>query len=222
MIEVPVYNQQGEPLTSMQIDEQVFGGTVRRVLLKQAIVMYQANKRQGTAATRSRGMVKGSTRKLYRQKGTGRARMGAVRTHIRRGGGVAFAKVPRDFSQKMPTKARRLARNSAILSKMLDNEVAVVDQLAFQQPKTKQFAGLLAALKIDGSCLIGLNDLDRTVYLAARNLQKVKVLPVRDLNAYDVLSRQKLLLTREAMESLISLAGGSGGVQAAPVDSEAN
>jgi len=214
MVEVPVYNQQGEALDPMQIDEEIFGGKVRRVLLKQAIVMYQANKRQGTVATKSRGMVEGSTRKIYRQKGTGRARMGNIRTNVRRGGGVAFAKRPRDFSLKMPAKARRLAKNSAILAKLLASQLVVVDQLAFEKPKTKDFAGILAALKIDSSCLVGLSDLDKMVYLAARNIPKVKVLPVRDFNAYDVLAKKRLLVTREGMELLISIASGNGQRQA--------
>ena len=104
MIDLAVYNKQGQEVGSLQVDEAVFGGTVRYALLKQAIVMYNANKRVGTAATRSRGMVAGSTRKIFRQKGTGNARMGTVRTNIRKGGGVAFAKKARDLGKKMPKK----------------------------------------------------------------------------------------------------------------------
>jgi len=214
MIEVPVYNRQGEQVDAMQIDEQIFGGKVRHALLKQAVVMYQANKRQGTAATRSRGMVAGSTRKLYRQKGTGRARMGTIRTNVRRGGGVAFAKTPCDFSKTMPCKARRLARDSAILSKLIDGEVTIVDELSMQQPKTKDFAGVLAALKIDGSCLVGLEQLDQTVYRSARNLPRVDVMPVSDFNAYDVLAHRKLLITRAGMEAILAMAGGAAQRQA--------
>ena len=143
MIDLPVYDKQGKEVDRVQIDEAVFGGRVRPALLKQAIVMYHANKRQGTAATKSRGMVAGSTRKLYRQKGTGRARMGTNRTAIRKGGGVAFAKTARDFSQRMPKKQRRLARDSAVLGKLLSDDALVIDQLSFESPKTKEFATTL-------------------------------------------------------------------------------
>lgn len=211
MIEVAVYNQQGEQVDLMQIDQQVFGGKVRHVLLKQAVEMYLANKRQGTATTKSRGMVKGSTRKLYRQKGSGRARMGNIRTNLRRGGGVAFAKVPTDFSKRMPTKARRLARDSAILSKILDKELVIIDGLGFEQPKTSEFTKIMAALKIDRSCLVGLSEPDNMVYLSSRNIQKVKVLPVSDFNAYDVLAHHKLLVTSAGMELLIGQASKARG-----------
>lgn len=211
MIEVAVYNQQGEQVDLMQIDQQVFGGKVRHVLLKQAVEMYLANKRQGTATTKSRGMVKGSSRKLYRQKGSGRARMGNIRTNLRRGGGVAFAKVPTDFSKRMPTKARRLARDSAILSKILDKELVIIDGLGFDQPKTSEFAKIMAALKIDRSCLVGLSEPDNMVYLSSRNIQKVKVLPASDFNAYDVLAHHKLLVTSGGMELLIGQASKARG-----------
>jgi len=117
MVELAVYNGEGQQVESLKVDESVFGGSVRYALLKQAIVMYQANKRVGTAATKGRSMVAGSSKKLFRQKGTGRARVGNVRTGKRVGGGVTFAKVPRDFRQRMPKKQRRLARDSAVLAK---------------------------------------------------------------------------------------------------------
>jgi large subunit ribosomal protein L4 len=112
MITVAVYNEDGKEIESLKVDEAAFGSRVRYALLKQAIVMYHANKRLGTVATKSRGMVEGSTRKIYRQKGTGNARMGTVRQHVRRGGGVAFAKVPRDFGKAMPKKQRKLGETS--------------------------------------------------------------------------------------------------------------
>src|SRR5438874_7874477 len=118
MIELPVYNQTGQKVESIQVDEQKLGGTVRKALLKQALVMYHANRRQGTVRTLARGEVAGSTRKIYRQKGTGNARMGTIRQPVRVGGGHAKQKRPKDWRLKMPKKARRLARNSAILSKL--------------------------------------------------------------------------------------------------------
>jgi len=134
MLEVPVYNTQGQKVDTLQVDEAVFGRHVNVELVKQAVVAYHANKRQGTAATRSRGMVKGSTRKLYRQKGTGNARRGPIRTNLMKGGGVAFAKRARDFRQTLPRKMRRAALESAILAKILGRDLMVVQGLAIQSP----------------------------------------------------------------------------------------
>ena len=204
MIDVAVYNKEGKELESLQVDEGVFGGVVRHPLLKQAIVMYHANKRVGTAATKSRSMVKGSGRKLFRQKGTGNARVGNARTGKRVGGGVTFAKVARDFGKDMPKKQRRLATNSAILSKLQDGSVVVVDELNFEAPKTKDFVAILSNLKIDRSCLVTTKEQDNNVYKSARNISKVAVIKVADLNAGDICNRQKMLITKEAFETLIN------------------
>ncbi len=204
MIELAVYNREGKEVESLQVDEAVFGGRIRYPLLKQAIVMYHANKRIGTAATKSRGLVEGSTRKLYRQKGTGNARMGSARTNIRKGGGVAFAKSVRDFSQQMPKKQRRLARDSAILAKMKSRNFVVVSDLALPAPKTRDFAAILRNLKIDRSCLVSIPQYDVNVYKSVRNIPRVDVMPVGDLNAGDICNRQKMLMTKEALLSLIN------------------
>lgn len=198
MINVAIHNRQGKEVESLQVDEAVLGGRVRAVLLKQAIVMYHANKRVGTAASKSRGMVKGSTRKLYRQKGTGNARMGASRTVVRKGGGVAFAKVSRDFSKKMPRKQRQLATASAILSKLKSDRLVVVDELNFDLPKTKDFVEVLGNLKIDRSCLVAIPARSEGLYKSARNIPKVDVTTVANLNAGDICNRQKVLFTKEA------------------------
>lgn len=203
MVDVKVYNREGKELESLQVDENLFGGTVRAALLKQAIVMYHANKRVGTAATKSRGMVDGSTRKLYRQKGTGNARMGTIRTPVRVGGGVAFAKVSRDFGKDMPKKQRRLACDSALLAKMQSGNVVVVDELSFEAPKTKEFARILGNLKIDRSCLVTLADQDLNVYKSARNVCKVDVTKIQDLNAGDICNKQKVLFTKDAFMALL-------------------
>src|SRR4051794_8853829 len=129
MIEVPVYNQTGSKIETMQVDEAKLGGEVRTNLLKQALVMYHANQRQGTVRTLARGEVEGSTRKIYRQKGTGNARMGSIRQPVRKGGGHAKQKRPKDWRQAMPKKARRLARNSAILSKLQSGDVRVLNEI---------------------------------------------------------------------------------------------
>jgi large subunit ribosomal protein L4 len=204
MIELAVYNRDGKEIESLQVDEKAFGGRVRYPLLKQAIVMYHANKRIGTAATKSRGMVEGSTRKLYRQKGTGNARMGSVRTNLRKGGGVAFGKYARDFGKQMPRKQRQLARNSAILAKFKSLNVVVVDELSFASPKTKDFATVLRNLKIDRSCLVTIPQLDMNVYKSARNIPRIQVLPLAELNAGDICNRAKVLFTKAALLSLIN------------------
>jgi len=210
MIDLPVYNQKGEEVDRIQIDEALLGGRIRPVLLKQALVMYHANKRQGNATTKSRGMVTGSTRKLYRQKGSGRARMGANRTVVRRGGGVAFAKLPRDFRQRMPQKQRQLARNSAILAKLKSNDTVVVDKLEFERPRTRDFIAVMNNLKIDvgRSCLVALNDADVNVYKSLRNIPRVEALEVEQLNAGIICNRRKLLFTRQALESLLNVGEG--------------
>jgi len=204
MIDVAVYNREGQEVESLQLDERVLGGYVRYPLLKQAIVMYHANKRLGTAATKSRGMVRGSTRKLFRQKGTGNARVGNSRTGKRVGGGVTFAKVKRDFGRAMPRKQRRLARDSAILAKFRSGNVVVVNELNFEEPKTKEFAKTLSNLNIERSCLVTVNERDENLYKSARNVPKVDVLLVGDLNAGDICNRQKMLLTKDAFLSLIN------------------
>ena len=204
MIEVPVYDESGQQIASRQIDEAILGGRVRPALLKQAVVTHQANRRQGTAATKGRSDVEGSTAKLYRQKGTGRARMGASRTPIRRGGGMAFAKRPRDFSLAMPKKMRRLARNSAILAKLQSNEAAIIDGLTYEEPKTKRLAAMLRALKADGGCLLVLTKEDPHVWLSGRNIPKTAIRLLGQLNAYEVLRHKKLLFTLEAFEALLA------------------
>ncbi len=204
MISLPVYNKDGQEIDQIQIDEAVLGSWVRPALLKQAVVMYHANKRQGTVATKSRGMVAGSTRKLYKQKGTGRARAGMIRTPVRKGGGVAFAKTPRDFSQRMPKKQRRLARNSAILAKMKASNALVIDVLEFGAPRTKEFATILKNLKIDRSCLVTTDQYDVNVYKSIRNIPRVTLLEVDQLNAGDICNRKKILFTRKALEAIIA------------------
>jgi large subunit ribosomal protein L4 len=198
MIKLAVYNTDGQEVESLKVDETVLGGKIRHSLLKQAIVMYHANKRVGTAATKSRSMVAGSTKKLFRQKGTGNARVGNARTGKRKGGGATFAKTQRDFSHSMPKKQRRLARDSAILAKLLSSDVVVVDGLNIDKPKTKEFAGILGNLKIERSCLVTVSSENINLYKSANNIPKVAVMPVSELNAGDICNHRKMLFTKEA------------------------
>lgn len=203
MLDVPVYNENGDQVETMPVDEALLGRHVRPALLKQATVMFLANQRLGTAATRSRGMIVGSTRKLFRQKGTGNARMGTIRTPIRRGGGVAFAKRARDFRQDMPKKMRRLARNNAILAKILGGDLLVIDRLHYDQPKTKRFAAMLRALKADTGCVVAIPRLDANLYKSGRNIPKTEIRLVEQLNAYEILRRKRLLMTKEGLTMLL-------------------
>ena len=204
MINLVVYNTDGQEVESLKVDEAVFGGSVRYPLLKQAIVMYHANKRVGTAANKGRSMVAGSGRKLFRQKGTGKARIGNIRTGKRVGGGVTFAKSSRDFGKRMPKKQRRLARDSAILAKLLNNNVVVVNGLSFDKPKTSDFVSVLNNLKIERSCLVTINSADVNIYKSAKNIPKVAVIPVSELNAGDICSYRKMLFTKEAFLSVLN------------------
>jgi large subunit ribosomal protein L4 len=203
MIDLAVYNTDGKEVESLKVDEAAFGGSVRHPLLKQAIVMYHANKRVGTAATKSRGMVVGSGRKLFRQKGTGNARVGNSRTGKRVGGGVTFAKTAREFRQRMPKKQRRLARDSAILAKLLSSNVVVVDGLQIDKPKTRDVVNILSNLKIDRSCLVTIDSADASLVKSVNNIPKVAVLPVSQLNAGDICNHRKMLFTKEALLSVL-------------------
>lgn len=205
MFEVPVYNMSGEKTGTMQVDEALLGGEVRVDLLKQSVVQYRANQRQGSARTKSRGMVQGSTRKLYRQKGTGNARMGPVRSPIRRGGGRAFAKAARHTWRDMPRKMRQLARNSALLAKLQADAVAVVDPLSVgAAPRTKALYTLFKAVGADRGCLLALEGLNPVVYKSGRNIPRTEVRPVSELCAYEILRRRKVLFSRAALEAVLA------------------
>lgn len=202
MIEVPVYSQDGQQTQTLQIDENLLGGKVRTRLLKQAIVMYEANARQGTVAKKSRGQVEGSTRKIYKQKHTGNARMGTVRQPVRKGGGRAFQQVPRDYDKDMPEKMRRLARANAVLAKLVDKQVLVVEGLSFQQPKTKQFIELLKNLKIDNkTCLLATARHDEMTWKSGRNVDGVAIKAVAQIDPWNILRHRFLVFTKDAFQA---------------------
>jgi large subunit ribosomal protein L4 len=207
MLAVPVFNMTGQRQGEIEVDPEQLGGKVRHRLIKQAIVAYQDHMRQDSARTKGRADVEGSTRKLYRQKGTGNARAGMIRTPVRRGGGRTFAKRGFRAVKELPKKMRRLARNSALLAKIQAEEVLVVDEIRCPQPKTKTFAAMLGALGADRGAVVALDARDENVILSGRNIDRTELRLVDDLNAYDVLRRRKLIFTRPAFERLI---GGSG------------
>ena len=204
MIEVPIYNQKGDRIDKIEVDEAKLGGEVRNALLKQALVMYHANQRQGTVRTLARGEVAGSTRKIFRQKGTGNARMGTIRQPVRRGGGHAKQKRPKEWRQALPKKARRLARNSAILMKIQANDIRIIDDLKLEQPKTKLMTQVYKALGIDRSCLLALVGRDESIERSARNIERTTLTTVSQLNAWDILRNRTLLITRSGFEQLLA------------------
>ena len=203
MLTLNVYNTKGDTVGTVDVDPAEFGGEVNRQLLHDVVVMHLANQRAGTHHTLRRGEVAGSTKKLFRQKGTGNARVGTRRTNKRRGGGTAKGPKPRDYEYHMPKKAVLLARRMALLSKFQDNEAIIVDGLASTDGKTKGMAGILKALKLHGqTCLIGLDQPDSKTYRAARNIEGVELHPVSQFNTYTILKRKRLLLTRAAFDAL--------------------
>ena len=203
MIEVAILNTDGQEVGKFPVDEALLGTTVRPALLKQALVRHQANQRQGTVRTRTRAEIAGSTKKLYAQKGTGNARRGTIRTNLMKGGGMAFAKRPREFRQDMPLKQRRLAKANAILAKILSNNLKVLDSFAVAAVKTQAVVKVLKNLNAERSVLIATNGLDRNLWLSSRNITKAAIKPAAEINANDVLSKRTMIITKEAFESVL-------------------
>ncbi|HID21200.1 MAG TPA: 50S ribosomal protein L4, partial [Planctomycetaceae bacterium] len=217
MISLPIRNASGEQVGTYEFDPSELAPSINKQLLHDVVVMYEANRRVGTVKTKSRGEVEGSTRKLYRQKGTGRARAGARRTPIRRGGGHTFAKRPKDWGYRLPKKAVRLATRMALLSKFLDDEVTLIDQLVIDAPKTKVIASMLKTLGLDAeTCLLSLERHDPIVWKSSRNIPRLDVLPATDLNAYALLRQKRLLLTTAALDQLRGKAARPDGAGAEP------
>ncbi len=211
MIELAVHNEQGEVTGTVAVDESSLGAKVLKRLLHQVTVGYMANLRQGSASAKTKAEVQGSGAKPWRQKGTGRARAGMRRSPLWRGGGVIFPPKPRSFRQGMSRKMRRQALRSAILSKLKDRQVTVIEPVAFDAPKTRRVVSLLKALNVTGSCLIATAGHEPLLWKSARNVPHLSVLPARELNAYEVLRHRRLVVTREVMENLTRITGGAGG-----------
>jgi large subunit ribosomal protein L4 len=204
MIKVPVYNQEGSQVETLEVDAEKLGGEVNKSLLKQAISYYHANLRQGTVRTLARGEVAGSTRKMFRQKGTGSARTGGIRNPIKVGGGHAKQKRPKDWRQDMPVKARRAARNNAVLAKIEAGDIKVVTDLKLAAAKTKLMAQVYKNLKIERSCLLALAESNSDLFRAARNINKTEVTTVAQLNAWNILRKKTLLVTKSGLQQLLA------------------
>jgi large subunit ribosomal protein L4 len=224
MVTLNVYNRQGESVGTVEVDPAEFGGTVNKQLLHDVVLQHLANQRAGTHSTLRRGEVAGSTKKLFRQKGTGNARAGTRRTNKRKGGGTSKGPKPRDYEYHMPKRMVKAATRMAILSKFQDNEAVILEELALTEVKTKQVVGVIKALakvlqpkptaeqsadeaekkpkKKPLTWLVGTAGYDKNVHLSARNIAEVKVLPADQFNAYTVLRQKRLVLTRAALEAL--------------------
>jgi large subunit ribosomal protein L4 len=202
MPKVDLFNQSGSKVSEIELNEAVFGIEPNQHVLFEAVVMQRASLRQGTHKTKVRSEVAGGGRKPWKQKGTGRARQGSIRSPQWRGGGTVFGPTPRSYSYKLPKKVRRLAIKSALSSKVLDENLVVLESLAFDAPKTKDFKGVLNALSVNSKALIVTADLDENVALSARNLPGVTVLTANGINVLDVLNHDKLIMTKAAVEKV--------------------
>jgi len=200
MPKVTLYTQDGTASGDVQLNEEVFGIEPNEHVLHEAVLMQRASQRQGTHAVKNRGQVRGGGKKPWRQKGTGRARHGSIRSPIWVGGGVVFGPTPRSYKYQLPKKVRRLAIKSALSTKVQEENVVVLEDIQFDQPKTKEVVNLLKALNVDEKALFVVAETDENLLRSANNLQHVKVITVEQLNVLDVLSHDKLILTKDAAE----------------------
>ncbi|MDL4841385.1 50S ribosomal protein L4 [Aquibacillus rhizosphaerae] len=200
MPKVALYNQSGSQVGDVELNDAVFGIEPNEHVLHDAVVMQRASLRQGTHAVKNRSDVRGGGRKPWRQKGTGRARQGTIRAPQWVGGGTVFGPTPRSYSYKLPKKVRRLALKSALSSKVIEENIVVLEGLKFDAPKTKQVISLLTSLNVEEKALIVTADQDDVVARSANNLPNVKFLTVSEVNVLDLLTHDKLILTKEAAE----------------------
>lgn len=202
-MEITVYNEEGKKVEDLKVSDNICNSPVRYKLLRDVVRMYEANKRRGTASTKTRAEVSGGGKKPWAQKHTGKARAGSSRSPIWRGGGVALGPKPRDYSYSIPKRAKRQALFSALASKFKDNEVLVVDDLDFDVPKTKRVVSLLKSLGILGeNCLIVISKATEALIKSSRNIPSVKTIECNDLNAYEILRPKKILITKQALSCL--------------------
>ncbi|GGG07024.1 50S ribosomal protein L4 [Paenibacillus abyssi] len=202
MPKVALFNVSGSQVGEVELSDNVFGIQPNVHVLHSAVVLQQAAERQGTHKTKGRSEVRGGGRKPWKQKGTGRARQGSIRSPQWVGGGTVFGPTPRTYGFKLPKKVRRLAIKSALSSKVIDNEIIVLDQLSFAQPKTKEFAGILGNLKVARKALVVTAGYEDNVALSARNIPGVKFVAADGINVLDLMVHDKLIITKEAVEKV--------------------
>jgi len=203
-ISLPIFDKSGKEVGTYSVDPSAIAHKISAQLLHDAVVMYRANLRQGSAKSKTRAEVAGHKKKMYRQKGTGNARAGHVRSGVRRGGGHIFAKRLRDWSYRLPRKALQVATRMAVASKINDSQITLIDALSASTPKTKDVAAVLKALSIQGTVLVAVESYDVNLYKSFRNIEGVRILPVSEINAYEVLRPKRLLMTKAAMEQFVA------------------
>jgi large subunit ribosomal protein L4 len=206
---MPLYNTTGEVLRQIEVSDAVFGRPANEAVVHQALLAQRANSRQGTSDTKTRSEVAGSTKKLYNQKHTGRARAGSAKSGVRRGGAIIFGPHPRDYSQALPKKMRRLAICCVLSAKAAESSLLVLDSFSLDAPKTREVARVLKALGVDKRAIIALVEGDETLVRSARNLSEVKTLPARQLNVADMLAYERLIMTEPALREIETLWGGA-------------
>lgn len=205
MSTLALYNTKGKKLEEeIKFDKNIFDGQVNTASIYQAVIMYQANRRAGSAATKTRGEVSGGGKKPWQQKGTGRARVGSIRSPLWRHGGITFGPHPRDYSYQIPPKIKNLALRSSINQKLNNKEIIVLDEFSVEVPKTKNVATILDNLKINEKALILLDKIDTNLFKAARNIPTLALKRASDVNAEDVLKYKRLILTKKALDTLTS------------------
>ncbi len=201
-MQVEIINKDNKKVGKADLPDDIFGTDVKKGLLHEIVRNHLANKRQGTAATKTKGLVSGGGRKPYKQKGTGRARAGSNRSPLWKGGGTVFGPQPRDYSYKQPKKVKWGALNSALSAKFADDEVTVIDSIDITEPKTKLVREFLAGIGITSGVLIIVPEKNRALELAARNIPKVDVARVNELNVYSILSHYRILIVKDAVEKM--------------------
>jgi len=202
MAKVAVYNMDGNQVGEMELNDSIFGVEINKTVLHQVVVNYLANQRQGTQSTKTRAEVRGGGIKPWRQKGTGRARQGSIRAPQWTKGGVALGPKPRDYRYRLNKKAKRLAMKSALSSKVLENDLVVLDSLTLNEIKTKEMVKVLNNLNIDSKALIVLPEKDEVVIRSANNIPGVKTTLVNTLNVYDILNHDKFIVTKDAVAKI--------------------
>ena len=202
MPKVSLFKQDGTNAGEIELNEEVFGIEPNEGVIFDAVIMQRASLRQGTHAVKNRSAVRGGGKKPWRQKGTGRARQGSIRSPQWRGGGTVFGPTPRSYSYKLPRKVRRLALRSVLSQKVIENNLVVVDTLSFDAPKTKDFKGVLTNLELDSKVLLILEGSNQNTYLSARNVHNVKVIDDRNLSVLDLVDYDKVLITKEALSTV--------------------
>ena len=211
-MQAPVYNLAGEVVENIEISDKVFGIPFNEAVVHQSVLRQQANARQGNASTKTRGNVSGSTRKLYKQKGTGSARAGSIKSPLRRGGGIVFGPHPRDYHQAMPKSMRRLALRCVLSAKLEDGEMKILESLKLDGIKTKNVVSILDAMQVDNTTLVVTGESNVNLVKSARNLPGVKTLPANLLNVVDIISHNTLLMDVDAVRKAEQLWGeGSSG-----------